>query len=170
VAPGALLHVLTIGVSDVNANASQLKLHFADKDAHDVANALLNTQTSLYAGIKLQDLENDRATRTNIIDALDTIYQNLAASPQGRDLVVVLFSGHGGIIDDRYFLMPYDVDARTPSRITSSALSIDELRAGLTKLAERAKVLVLLDACRSGAASADGKTLGGDAKRLRAAL
>ena len=101
---------------------------------------------------------------------MNTTYENLAASPQGRDLAVVMFSGHGAIIDGRYYLLPHDVDARTLSEITNSALSVEELKAKLFKLAERARVLVLLDACHAGAVSGDGTALGADAKALRIVL
>ena len=81
-----------------------------------------------------------------------------------------MFSGHGAIIDGRYYLLPHDTDARTPSQIKSSALSVAELSAKLLELAERARVLVLLDACHAGAVSGDGTALGADAKALRTAL
>jgi uncharacterized caspase-like protein len=135
-----------------------------------VLEALMSTQTSLYAAIKPQYLPNGQANKAAIIDALGTMRQTLAASPQGRDLAVVLFSGHGAIIDGRYYLLPHDTDARTPARIKSSALSVADLRAELMALAERARVLVLLDACHAGAVSADGTVLGADAKALRTAL
>jgi hypothetical protein len=52
-APGAQLHVLAIGVSNYGDRARDLTLKFADRDAHDVANALLNTQErGLYAEVK----------------------------------------------------------------------------------------------------------------------
>jgi len=62
-APGARLHVLTVGVSDYGAAATHLKLVFAAADANDVAAALLNTQTSLYAEVKLQSLTNQGYVR-----------------------------------------------------------------------------------------------------------
>ena len=170
VAPGALLHIVSIGVSDYGEHATKLKLAYAQKDAHDVAQALMQTQTSLYADIKLQYLPNKEAKRTDILRALNTTYENLAASPQGRDLAVVMFSGHGAIIDGRYYLLPHDTDARTRSEITHSALSVEELKAKLFQLAERARVLVLLDACHAGAVSGDGKALDANAKALRTAL
>jgi hypothetical protein len=52
-APGARLHVLTIGVSDYGEKARDLRLKFADRDAQDVASALVNTQEGgLYAEVK----------------------------------------------------------------------------------------------------------------------
>jgi hypothetical protein len=46
VAPGARLHILTIGISDYGDKATSLRLKFAAKDANDVASALLATQGS----------------------------------------------------------------------------------------------------------------------------
>ena len=43
-APGARLHVLTIGISDYGDKARNLRLNFAARDAQDVASALSNTQ------------------------------------------------------------------------------------------------------------------------------
>jgi hypothetical protein len=52
-APGARLHVLTIGVSDYGDKAKDLRLKFANRDAQDVASALVNTQEGgLYAEVK----------------------------------------------------------------------------------------------------------------------
>jgi WD40 repeat protein/uncharacterized caspase-like protein len=170
VAPGALLHIVSIGISDYGVQATRLKLAYAQKDARDVLEALMHTQTSLYAAIKPQYLPNGQANKAAIIDALGTMQQTLAASPQGRDLAVVMFSGHGALIEGRYYLLPHDTDARTPGRIKSSALSVADLRAELMALAERARVLVLLDACHAGAVSGDGTALGADAKALRTAL
>jgi hypothetical protein len=60
VAPGARLHVLTVGVSDYGQAATHLKLRFAAADATDVAAALLTTQKGLYADVH----PNAWATRT----------------------------------------------------------------------------------------------------------
>ena len=55
-APGARLHVLTIGVSDYGDRAKGLRLKFAVQDARDVASALVNTQDrGLYAENNNQD-------------------------------------------------------------------------------------------------------------------
>ena len=170
VAPGAKLHVLTVGVGDYGEHAIHLKLEFADNDAIDVANALVNTQQLFYADVRLQHLTNENATHAGIIDALDFMRRDMARSVDGRDLAVVMFSGHGAIIDDQYYLFPYDVDARSPSRIRSSAIPVAQLRAELAKLGEKGRVLVLLDACRSGATTTLGARLDVDAKMLRAVL
>ena len=83
---------------------------------------------------------------------------------------MVHFSGHGGVVDGKLYLLPYDVDARDTGGIQSTAFSIDELRTQLLELAKLGRVLVLLDACRSGAATVDGQSVAFDAAQLRAAL
>jgi WD40 repeat protein/uncharacterized caspase-like protein len=170
IAPGALLHVVSIGISDYGDKAAQLDLRFADDDAEDLLQSLLATQTGLYADIMEQYLANEDATRSGILKALTKVREALKASPEGRDLVVVSFSGHGAIIDGRYYLLPHDVDARVTEEIPSTALSVDDLRSALLPLGERARVLVLLDSCRSGAVSGAGTPLGGNAGLIRSAL
>ena len=163
--PGAQLHVLAVGVSAYDeAHASHLRLRFADRDAHDLASALLNTQGSLYAAINPQVLRDSEATKAGILDGFASLRAGFARG-SGQDLAVVHFSGHGDVVDGRLYLLPHDVDARTPARIKGSALSIDDLRGELLELAKLGRMLVLLDACHSGASGAAI-----DAARLRAEL
>ena len=58
------------------------------------------------------------------------------------------------MIDKQFYLIPYDFDARTPNASTTSALSASEFAKKVKALAERGKVLLLLDACHSGAVGA----------------
>jgi uncharacterized caspase-like protein len=67
------------------------------------------------------------------------------------DLALVHFSGHGIMIEDSLYLLPYDVDARDTVGIKTSAIEISALRRELNLLATKRRVLVLLDACRAGA-------------------
>ena len=49
VPPGARLHLLAIGISAYNQDyAKSLRLHYADRDANDLASAIVNTQGGLY--------------------------------------------------------------------------------------------------------------------------
>jgi uncharacterized caspase-like protein len=74
------------------------------------------------------------------------------------------------MVDDKLYLLPADVDASRPARIKATGLSIDELRDELAELAKHGRVLVLLDACHSGATSIDGMRLAMDSTRLRSGL
>jgi hypothetical protein len=121
VAPGAQLFVLTIGIKDYGGKAKDLELEFADHDARDVANALVNTQEGgLYARVIPQFLSNETATKGGIFDALTAMERDMAGS-SGQDLALVMFSGHGTLIDDQLYLVPNGADDSTPGRLTLTA-------------------------------------------------
>jgi hypothetical protein len=149
--PGARLHVLTIGISDYGDKARDLKLKFAARDAKDMASALINTQQDggLYAEVKPQFLHDGTANKDGIFEALDLMERNMATAT-GGDLAVIMFSGHGTMIDGQFYLVPYGVDDSTPARLRSSAIPGTEFKRYISKLATHGRVLVLLDACRSG--------------------
>ena len=153
VSPNAKLHLLIIGISAYNEdNAKNLRLRYANRDASDLANALMETQNNLY-DLSPQVLLDEDATRSGIRWALKVMHESMRTG--GNDLAVVFFSGHGALIDDgrsrKLFLLPTDVDARNDQAIADTALSADELTDKVRLLAERGRVLLLLDACHSGA-------------------
>src|SRR3984893_5437077 len=165
VAPGAQLHILAIGISDYGDKATSLRLKFAAKDANDVASALatqgseFNKKGGLYADVKRQYLHDGEAGRAAIFRALASMKANMAKDEAGQDLAVILFSGHGAIIDDRFYLLPYGVDAITPADLKASAVSANDFHDEVAELAKHGRVLVLLDACHSDAVTGDGSTL-----------
>src|SRR5207344_169952 len=67
----------------------------------------------------------------------------------GQDLTVVMFSGHGTMIDNQFYLLPYGADSSTSARLKASAIAATEFQGEILKLAQHGRVLVLLDACRS---------------------
>jgi uncharacterized caspase-like protein len=73
---------------------------------------------------------------------------NMATSA-GQDLAVVMFSGHGTMIDNQFYLVPYGADDSTLARLKGSAIPATEFQSEIAKLAQQGRVLVLLDACRS---------------------
>ncbi|MGI9493027.1 MAG: caspase family protein [Geminicoccaceae bacterium] len=164
VAPGAQLHILAIGV-DYQNQSEKLRLNYAEKDAHDVASALAD-QEGLYAKVHLQVLRDQEATRRAIRESLASMERLMGAG----DLAVVHFSGHGALIDERFFLLPHDVDVASKIAIEETALSLGDFRSALNRLSEKGQVLVLLDACRSGAASMAGADMTVDARALRRLL
>jgi uncharacterized caspase-like protein len=166
-APGVQLHLLAIGISAYNEEyAKNLRLRYADRDAHDLASAIASTQDGLYAHVDEQVLLDRDATRAGILRGLQTLRSELERSA-GNDLAVVHFSGHGVMIDGTLYLLPYETDARDAIGIKATGLSIDTFKRELLKLAEYGRVLVLLDACHSGATSLDGASVAVDATVLR---
>ena len=116
--------------------------------------ALTSTQEALWAAGSRQYLADADATAESIDRGLET----LRGAMTGKDdLAVVHFSGHGAMVDGELYLLPPDVRAGDAVSLRRSALPVAALKAQLTKIAERGRVLVLLDACYSGAASLDGR-------------
>ena len=169
--PGAQLHLLTIGISAYNEDyAKNLRLHYADRDAHDLASAIANTQEGLYSHVDVQALLDKNASRIGILRGLQTLRSEVQRGG-GNDLAVIHFSGHGAMVDDKtLYLLPYDTDARDAVGIKGSALSIDVLKDELMEIAKHGHVLVLLDACHSGATTLDGSAKSVDATVLRQQL
>jgi WD40 repeat protein len=174
--PGGVLHVLAIGVDHFGDKAGSLHLDYAAEDAHDVANALLESQkgasgkASLYADVSLTYLANDKADSAAVLDALDAMAQSMAKSEPGQDVAVILVSSHGEMIDGQFYLIPYGFDAGSQGRSIKSAVSASEFAKKVAALAARGKVLLLLDACRSGAVGAQAWAKDPDAKVLQDAM
>src|ERR1700730_4732977 len=105
------------------------------------------------------NVQDGEAGRAAIFRALASMKANMAKDEAGQDLAVILFSGHGAIIDDRFYLLPYGVDAITPADLKASAVSANDFHDEVAELAKHGRVLVLLDACHSDAVTGDGSTL-----------
>ena len=168
-APGGVLHVLAIGVDTFGDKAGGLKLNYAAEDAHDVASALLESQkgslgkSSIYADVSLTYLSNKEADSAAILDALDAVAQSMAKNEQGQDVALILVSSHGEMIDGQFYLIPYGFDAGSQGRSIKSAVSASEFAKKVEALAVHGKVLLLLDACHSGAVGA--RSLGEGSRR-----
>jgi WD40 repeat protein len=165
--PGAVLRVLTIGVDSFG-------LKYAAHDADDVAAALRNQSQArcgpgLYADVRPpQYLHDAAASRAGILQALDDMAATMGAGAPEQDLAVIHFSGHGEIFDGQFYLIPNDFKATSESAMESSAVSAEDFAHRVRKIAGKSRVLLLLDACHSGALSPGG--LDPDASVLRAAL
>lgn len=174
--PGGVLHVLTIGIDKFDDKAGDLHLDYAVKDAHDVATALLESQkggpgkASLYADVSLTYLPNGKAGGAAILDALDAMAQAVAKGDPGQDLAVILISSHGLMIDGQFYIIPYDFDAGSRNKSMKSGVSASEFAKKVQALANHGRVLLLLDACHSGAIGAQGWATDPDAKVLRDAM
>lgn len=159
------LHVLTIGVSEYK-NHDHLLLNYADDDAKDIANVLIQQEDgSIYARVNPLPLINEQATRSEVYKAVENFRRNM--KPGREDVVVILFSGHGAEIEGKYYLLPYDVLANSNGEIKGTGIEIEELVEELRKMGEQGKVLVFLDACHSGELVENSKSLVPDMEELR---
>jgi WD40 repeat protein len=175
---GARLHLLAIGINYTavpgrRAPPAPLRLDYAVADAERLAIALGETQAHTYVLDRPGDggswriaLRNEEATEAGIIDSLQALAQRVGEG----DLAVVHFAGHGVMVDDELSLLPYDVNTSRAAAIKASALPFSLLRNELEKVAARARVLVLLDACNAGGAMNDSRVRETSAARLSQAL
>jgi len=174
--PGAVLHVLTIGVDKFGDKAGGLSLDYAADDARDVANALRESQKlapgkpSLYADVKVESLIDEQADNNAISDALDRMAVSMAKSDSNQDVALILVSSHGEMIQGKFYLIPYGFDLGSENASRHSALSASEFAEKIAAIAARGKVLLLLDACHSGAVGPNGWVTTPDVKALQYAM
>ena len=153
VAPGARLHVLAIGISDYGEAARHLDLAYADHDARDVAAALRSSQGGLYAEVRATALVNAEATKARIFAGLEEIRAGMEAGG-GADLAVIQFSGHGDMVDGGFYLLPHGIDDGSSAAVKANGLPATQFHDEIAAIAPHGRVLLLIDACRSGGATA----------------
>ncbi|WP_333783399.1 caspase family protein [Candidatus Kryptonium thompsonii] len=93
------------------------------------------------------ELYNEQATKENIISKLKELENT---NPQ--DAVLIYLAGHGETINDRWYFIPHELTY--PEReveVQTKGISSDELSV-LIRNTKAQKILVLIDACKSGAA------------------
>jgi len=172
--PGGELHVLAVGVDTFGDKAGGLHLNYAAEDAHDVADALLQSQKStstkpgLYTGVSIEYLPNEQADRASILAAMGRMVDAAAKNRPDQDLAVILISSHGEMIDGQFYLVPYGFNAESSTTMETSAVSADEFARKVKSLAQHGRVLLLLDACHSGAVGPGASAA--DVSALRSAV
>ncbi len=122
------------------------------KDARSIADIIIDPNTCGYLEENVKLLVNDKASRKNILDALDWLA--LQTSKDSDSTAIIYFSGHGGD-KPHYHLVPFDYN---PNDIDNSTISGDEFTEKLRNVKSK-KLLVLLDSCHAGGiAEAKGKS------------
>lgn len=118
-------------------------------DADELAKLLGSAKHCGYPPENVQVLRNADASRTAIVDGL----KKLATDARAGDTVVVYFSGHGAQRlsgpDVGTYLCPPEFDSSRPRETGIEAEELSEL----LKQIPAERLLVLVDACHSGAAA-----------------
>ncbi len=157
------LYILSVGVNNYSKN----KLTYSVNDAKAVAETIRSNAGDLYSEVKTVLLLDSDASRKNIIESLENIGKN--AKPE--DVIVLYFSGHGmnAIRENKrplFYFVPQDFP--WPDNPESESIAVrygidgETLNESLGKMKSH-KVILILDACHSGAiqmamAKGDGKT------------
>lgn len=140
------IHTLAVGVNEYRAKEIS-RLSFAKADAELLARSISQGLSSrLQAGEQVV-LTDKQVTREAILQAAETI----VAEAQAGETVVFSFAGHG--LRDKsgkFFLATHQTSL---SDLTDTALAWEDLASVLSRA--KARVIVFLDACHSGAAGTD---------------
>lgn len=125
-----------IGVSQYKDSSQNLK--YADKDIRDIAKFLARE----YPGIFIDTLFNENVTAANI----QALKQRLK-STQPDDKVLVSFSGHGLLDEDKKFwFATHDINFNEPAQ---NGFSMNAITGLLEDIPARYR-MITLDACHSG--------------------
>lgn len=139
------LYILTVGINKYKNPA--LNLNYAEPDARGIADFFRKSGTGLFKKIEIADIYNDQATKKGIVAELKKLQ-----SINKQDAVLIYLAGHGENISEEWYFIPYE--QTYPERqddVKEKSVSSDEL-SGLIRDIKAQKILVLIDACKSGAA------------------
>ncbi|MBN1408179.1 MAG: caspase family protein [Calditrichaceae bacterium] len=139
------MHVFTVGINNYKNPA--LNLNYAQPDARGIVDFFRKKGKGLFRNVDIRDLYNEQATKDNILSQLKQLENT---NPQ--DAVLIYLAGHGENINDKWYFIPYELTY--PEReedVLSKALSSDELSSSIKDIKAQ-KILILIDACKSGAA------------------
>lgn len=150
-------HILAVGIDDYDNDAFDLRYARADAElfAQDVQRA--QRATGRFGDIRVEALYDGSATREGILGKLGEL--GSASVVQAEDAVFIYFAGHGIAVEDRFYLLPRDLDYGgaletedgAVEQLVARGISDRELERLLTPVEARSLVLVI-DACNSGQA------------------
>ena len=145
---------LIVGISNFQDN--KLNLKYPAKDAKDFNDYLLKEGNFAPDHVKL--LTNEQATRANILSELGDKWLPRVANPD--DLVVIYISSHGSASDMDIggvnYLLAYDSQVDS---LYASGLPMQDLTRIIKGRVHSDRVVLVLDACHSGAADPGAKGL-----------
>jgi WD40 repeat protein len=134
------LYLLAVGI---NAYPGDWRLHCAVNDARKIADVFAAKGKPIFRDVQTKTLVDAAAGRAGILEGFTWLKQKMTA----QDVAVIFYAGHGAKDEQgRFHLLPQDFNA---GNLTSSAISGDEMKKRLADLPGR--ILLLLDACHSGA-------------------
>lgn len=133
------------------------QLHFSAKDAADFAKFLV--EKANFAPDHVLLLLNGDATRDNIIANLCDEWLVRRADP--KDLVLIYASSHGSpreldTVQKESYLIAHDTNE---DRIFTTGINLSDILATIKKRTDCERIVMILDACNSGAATGSSKGL-----------
>ena len=139
------LHIVTIGINEYRNPA--LNLNYGVPDANGIREFFEAQPRKLFDEVKFYSLQNRDATRANIKELLTSLEDT-----KPDDVVIIYYAGHGETVEKDWYLIPADlVYPEREDEIRAKGIKSDELQAWVNTI-QANKVVMLMDACKSGAA------------------
>ena len=137
--PGRLF-VLGTGVDKYRQ--SDINLDFATVDVQTIVKYLNAGSKGIHKETLSQVVFDSRATKRDIMGKLAELEKS---NPE--DSVILIFAGHGQILDGEWYFLPHDVDL---AQIKKTAIAAKEIQDALVN-APAKRIFMMVDACNSGA-------------------
>jgi hypothetical protein len=148
--PSGALHVVVVGID--RYAVPSLKLGYARRDAQAIARLMQGSKG--FTRVALSELYDAAATRDAVLASL----RSAATAAAPGDTLVVYLAGHGiAIRGGWYFLSPAVTDVEEEEIVRLSA-SADQIT-GTMREARASRIVLMIDACNSGAVVKDVKGL-----------
>ncbi len=141
---------LIIGIADYQHSAVE-DLKYAKDDAYLIANFYQRPEGGAIADDQMHLLIDSRASRANIIGAL----QSISLKAGEEDIILIYFAGHG--LEGMF--LPYDYDLK------NTVILHSEIVASIEKSRAKHKI-VIADACASGSMNGAIATLGAQGRSI----
>lgn len=149
---GQRRYAVVVGIGEY-ASSTIPRLRYAQSDALQVRDFLVNRHGGGFEPANVTLLLNDQATQLNIKSALGTV---LARKTVKGDDVFIYYAGHGATEPDlsrrspdgyAKYLVPYDAD---PTDLYASAIPMTEIDTFFDRI-ESERLVFVMDACYAGA-------------------
>lgn len=138
-----VLHLVVVGINQYQNSA--LNLNFAQPDAAAVGKFFSSGSSKLFRSTKVVEMMNAGATRAEVLAKLQSL-KNTAP----EDVVILYLAGHGESAGANWYFLPHDiVYPERAEELQKKGLSSQEIRDLVMQIGAK-KVLLLMDACKSG--------------------
>jgi len=154
---GAKARLFGLFVGSSKYKNDKLNLKYADKDAHELRNAIAKIsegmydpdQVELHVLVSKSNHKDSLATKENI----NKVFKKFANQAKPNDIIILFFSGHGMTLDDDFYYLTSqagNVDlVQDVGKRAEICLSSKEINEALRDISSNKQVMIL-DACHSG--------------------
>ncbi len=138
------MYVLSVGINRYKNPA--LDLNYAEPDAKAVAEFFRAGRSGLFKKVEIKDIYNELATKEEILLKMQEL-----KNTKPQDVVLIYLAGHGENVNENWYFIPHElVYPEREDDVIAKAISSEELTSAIKNIAAQ-KILVLIDACKSGA-------------------